>query len=44
MPILMLTTDESLECKRAGREAGATGWSVEPFDPDRRNRVCGSAS
>jgi two-component system, chemotaxis family, chemotaxis protein CheY len=32
-PILMLTTDGSPERKRAGKEAGATGWIVKPFDP-----------
>ncbi|WP_040664421.1 response regulator [Nitrococcus mobilis] len=35
MPILMLTTETSVERKRAGREAGATGWVVKPFDPDQ---------
>ncbi len=33
-PILTLTTEGSLEKKREGREAGATGWIVKPFDPD----------
>jgi len=32
-PILMLTTESSPERKRAGKEAGATGWIVKPFDP-----------
>jgi two-component system chemotaxis response regulator CheY len=32
-PILMLTTDASAERKREGKEAGATGWIVKPFDP-----------
>lgn len=32
-PILMLTTDGSAEKKREGKEAGATGWIVKPFDP-----------
>jgi two-component system chemotaxis response regulator CheY len=32
-PILMLTTDGSAETKRDGKEAGATGWIVKPFDP-----------
>ncbi|HEY4369344.1 MAG TPA: response regulator [Steroidobacteraceae bacterium] len=32
-PILMLTTESSPDKKRAGREAGATGWIVKPFDP-----------
>lgn len=32
-PILMLTTESSPESKRQGKEAGATGWIVKPFDP-----------
>jgi two-component system chemotaxis response regulator CheY len=32
-PILMLTTDGSVDRKREGKEAGATGWIVKPFDP-----------
>jgi two-component system chemotaxis response regulator CheY len=32
-PILMLTTEDSADCKREGKEAGATGWIVKPFDP-----------
>lgn len=31
-PILILTTESSDDMKRAGREAGATGWLVKPFD------------
>ena len=34
-PIMLLTTESSAEMKRKGREAGATGWMVKPFDPDR---------
>lgn len=34
-PILMLTTDSEEERKAEGRQAGATGWIVKPFDPDR---------
>jgi two-component system chemotaxis response regulator CheY len=34
-PILMLTTESSDLMKQAGREAGATGWLVKPFDPAR---------
>ncbi len=34
-PILMLTTDSEQERKAAGRSAGATGWIVKPFDPER---------
>jgi two-component system, chemotaxis family, chemotaxis protein CheY len=32
-PILMLTTVHGDEQKAQGREAGATGWLVKPFDP-----------
>jgi two-component system chemotaxis response regulator CheY len=32
-PILMLTTEDSADQKREGKEAGATGWMVKPFDP-----------
>lgn len=31
-PILILTTESGEEMKQAGREAGATGWLVKPFD------------
>lgn len=34
-PILVLTTESSDLMKQAGRAAGATGWLVKPFDPDR---------
>jgi two-component system chemotaxis response regulator CheY len=34
-PILMLTTESSDLMKQAGRAAGATGWLVKPFDPNR---------
>jgi two-component system chemotaxis response regulator CheY len=34
-PILMLTTESSMDRKREGKEAGATGWIVKPFDPDQ---------
>jgi two-component system chemotaxis response regulator CheY len=34
-PILMLTTESSDEMKALGRDAGATGWIVKPFNPDR---------
>ena len=35
VPILMLTTDSSEEMKSKGRAAGANGWLVKPFDPQR---------
>lgn len=34
-PILVLTTEGGEDMKRRGREAGATGWLVKPFDADR---------
>ena len=34
-PIVLLTTESSPELKRRGREAGANGWMVKPFDPER---------
>lgn len=34
-PILMLTTEASDEMKKMGRAAGATGWLVKPFDPQK---------
>ncbi|HUA54761.1 MAG TPA: response regulator [Candidatus Sulfotelmatobacter sp.] len=34
-PILMLTTEADDTKKSAGREAGATGWLVKPFDPEK---------
>ncbi len=35
VPILVLTTESSDEMKQLGRAAGATGWIVKPFDPER---------
>jgi two-component system chemotaxis response regulator CheY len=34
-PILMLTTESSEAMKTQGRAAGATGWLVKPFDPQK---------
>jgi two-component system chemotaxis response regulator CheY len=34
-PILMLTTESQDGKKQEGRAAGATGWLVKPFDPER---------
>lgn len=34
-PILMLTTESSDAMKTQGRAAGATGWLVKPFDPQK---------
>ncbi|EGR0187853.1 response regulator [Vibrio cholerae] len=33
-PILMLTTETSLEKKQEGKAVGATGWLVKPFNPE----------
>jgi two-component system chemotaxis response regulator CheY len=45
LPILMLTTESDSAKKAEGRSAGATGWLVKPFVPERLveivNRVCG---
>jgi len=34
-PILMLTTESQPEMKAKGKAAGATGWLVKPFDPQK---------
>jgi two-component system chemotaxis response regulator CheY len=34
-PILMLTTEASDDMKAQGKAAGATGWLVKPFDPQK---------
>ena len=39
MPILMLTTEQGDDKKSQGRSAGATGWIVKPFDPDKLIQV-----
>ena len=45
LPILMLTTESDPTKKAEGRNAGATGWLVKPFNPEKLietvNRVCG---
>ncbi len=33
-PMLVLTTEHAVERKTEGREAGATGWLVKPFNPE----------
>ena len=35
VPLLVLTTENTPERKMEGREAGATGWLVTPFNPER---------
>jgi two-component system chemotaxis response regulator CheY len=34
-PILMLTTEGLVGKKEQGKAAGATGWIVKPFDPEK---------
>ena len=44
-PLLLLTTESSMEKKTEGKRAGATGWLVKPFNPEKLlatvNRVLG---
>jgi two-component system chemotaxis response regulator CheY len=43
-PILMLTTESDENAKSEGKNAGATGWIVKPFNPEKLvqvvNKVC----
>lgn len=43
-PILMLTTETDDGKRQQGKAAGATGWIVKPFDPEKLlqvvNKVC----
>ncbi|MCC7260534.1 MAG: response regulator [Alphaproteobacteria bacterium] len=45
-PILVLTTEDGDNVKQAGKQAGATGWIVKPFNPEILSRavskVCNS--
>ncbi|QEP42223.1 response regulator [Ectothiorhodospiraceae bacterium BW-2] len=34
-PILMLTTESAGNKKAEGKQAGATGWIVKPFNPEQ---------
>ena len=38
-PILMMTTEGSKEMKAKGKELGATGWIIKPFDPQKLPNV-----
>lgn len=45
IPILILTTESGSSLKNGGRSAGATGWIVKPFNPEKLlqvvEKVCG---
>lgn len=47
-PILMLTTEGDEGKKQEGKSAGATGWIVKPFNPEKLvqvvKKVCGEAA
>jgi two-component system chemotaxis response regulator CheY len=34
-PMLVLTTESTQEKKMQGKQAGATGWIVKPFNPEQ---------
>jgi two-component system chemotaxis response regulator CheY len=40
-PILCLTTESSGDMKTKGKDAGATGWIVKPFSPEKLLSVIG---
>jgi two-component system chemotaxis response regulator CheY len=35
IPMLVLTTESSQDVKARGKQAGATGWIVKPFNPEQ---------
>jgi len=35
VPVLVLTTESGQETKMRGKQAGATGWIVKPFNPEQ---------
>lgn len=35
VPILFLTTESQLDKKKEAKKAGATGWIVKPFQPEK---------
>lgn len=39
LPILMLTTESDPAKKERGKQAGATGWIVKPFNPEKLVQV-----
>jgi len=43
-PILMLTTEGDATKKQQGKDAGATGWIVKPFNPEKLIQVISKVS
>ncbi|EPJ46935.1 MAG: chemotaxis response regulator [Osedax symbiont Rs1] len=47
-PILIITTESADKIKQKGKLAGATGWLIKPFDPDKLvktvNLLCGKSA
>lgn len=41
IPILLLTTETSQDKKLEAKDAGATGWLVKPFVPEKLLKVIG---
>jgi two-component system chemotaxis response regulator CheY len=41
LPILILTTESQAEKKLEAKAAGATGWIVKPFEPDKLMQTIG---
>lgn len=39
IPMLVLTTEAAGDKKREGKQAGATGWILKPFNPDHLLKV-----
>lgn len=35
VPMLVLTTESGNDTKQRGKQAGATGWIVKPFNPEQ---------
>ena len=39
IPVLLLTTESAGDKKKEGKNAGATGWLIKPFDPTKLVQV-----
>jgi len=44
IPIIMLTTESQESRKLEGKQAGATGWIVKPFNPEQLVKALLSAT